>query len=126
MKKYLLAAFIFSFFSLASKAQLENTRWRNTLNVPDPIDCEFVFKKDTLEAYTVANGQMIEAMSYKLSKDTLRIVKISGTSPCSDVVGIYKAVLKDNQLTITPIDDPCVERSGAFRPEPWIRVQQKP
>lgn len=126
MKRILLTAFVMGFFGLAASAQLENTRWRNTLNVPDPVDCEFVFKKDTLEAYTVANSQLIEVMSYKLTKDTLRIVKISGTSPCSDVVGIYKAVLKDNQLTITPIDDACVERSGAFRPEPWTRVQQKP
>ena len=126
MKKFLLTAFVIVLFHLAGNAQLENTRWKNTLQVPDPVECEFHFKKDTLEAYTVADGQLIETMSYKLNKDTLRIIKISGTSPCSEVVGIYNAVIKDNQMTITPIDDPCVERSAAFRPEPWVRLQQKP
>lgn len=126
MKKLLLTVFTICTGYLAGSAQLENTRWRNTLQVPDPVDCEFRFKKDTLEAYTVADGQLIETMTYKFSKDTLRIVKVSGTSPCNDITGIYKAVIKDNQLTILPIDDPCMERSNAFRPEPWTRVQQKP
>ena len=114
----LLLLFIAGF---SASAQLEDTKWRNTVNIPDPVECMFHFKKDTVNLYVVADGSLIESMTYKISKDTLKLTKVSGMSPCSEVVGLYKMERKDDKLFITAINDECSERSSAFRPDAWIK-----
>ncbi|HEV8082317.1 MAG TPA: hypothetical protein VGP55_03905 [Chitinophagaceae bacterium] len=51
MKKFFkaisIAAFIFSF--LNANAQLQNTKWKGKLNVPNPLECPLYFKNDTME-----------------------------------------------------------------------------
>lgn len=90
MKKVLAACLLFIFLSSAVKAQLADSKWRNFLNMPDPVETLFQFKKDTLIVSVAADGALVETMNYSLNKDTLRLTKISGMSPCSGIViGLY-------------------------------------
>ena len=107
---------------LSVSAQLQDTKWRNTMYIPDAVVIIFDFKKDTVSIHIAANGSLVETMTYTVSKDTLRLTKVSGTSPCSGgVTGDYKIELKEEKLYISPINDPCSDRSNAFISTPWIK-----
>ncbi len=64
------------------KAQLANTSWKRKFNLPDPGEMILQFKADTL-LLNDTNGSTFESMSYKISNDTLSILKLSGESDCS-------------------------------------------
>lgn len=122
MKKLLFLSLALGLLSFGAKSQLTDTKWRSSMNVPDPVECILQFKKDTLIVMVAADQSMIvETMTYKLKNDTLTIYKVSGTSPCSDAAGVYKCILKDEKLFITPLNDECIERANAFTPEGWIK-----
>lgn len=92
------------------------------MNIPDPYETFLQFKKDTVIVTLASDGTLIETMNFKLSKDTLRISKLSGMSPCTeDMIGVYHFEIKEEKLTITPITDDCPERVNAFRPEAWTK-----
>ena len=92
------------------------------MNIPDPMETFLQFKKDTVLLTVVADGTLVETMTYSVSNDTLRLTKTSGMSPCADnIIGLYHFELKDDKLTITPLSDDCSERSAAFKPEAWTR-----
>ena len=122
MKKGFAYIVIFVLLSATINAQLSNTKWRNFMNIPDSYETIMHFKKDTAILTLVADGSIIETMTYTVSKDTLRLTKISGLSPCNDGgPGLYHIQIKDDKLTISPISDDCNERANAFKPEPWTR-----
>jgi len=121
MKKTFACIAIFILLSSAINAQLTDTKWRNFMNIPDSYETIMHFKKDTAILTLLADGSIIETMSYSVSKDTLRLTKISGLSPCNDNAGLYRIQLKDDKLTIAPLSDDCNERANAFKPEPWTR-----
>ncbi len=120
--------------SVNSKAQLANTKWAGVFNIPNPTDCTLSFKTDS--AYLVYSGEdsmllngtadetkyvtgkdsfVIEVMSYKINGDTLIIQKINGGSPCgTEDVGKYEAAIKDNELSMTLINEDCDARSEAW------------
>lgn len=117
-----MMAVAIGFLTLSAQSQLADTKWKNSMNVPDPVECILHFKKDTLIVMVAADPSMVvETMTYKLKNDTLTIIKLSGTSPCTEAAGVYKCVLKDEKLFITPLNDDCVERANAFTPEGWIK-----
>ena len=122
MKKAL--AYIVIFVSLAStlNAQLTNSKWRNFMNIPESYETIMHFKKDTAILTLAADGSIVETMTYAVSKDTLRLTKVSGLSPCNGGgAGLYRIQIKDDKLSISPISDDCNERANAFKPEPWTR-----
>ena len=122
MKKTILFTLLFVFFVAIANAQLTDTKWRNAMNIPDPIETILNFKKDTVTLTIAADGSLVETMTYTISKDTLKLTKTSGMSPCGEAVtGIYKIEIKDDKMTITPLVDDCVERFNAFKPEPWVK-----
>lgn len=122
IKKTISLCFLFVFAATSINAQLTDTKWKNSMNIPDPMETFLNFKKDTVLLSIVADGTLVETMSYTISNDTLRLIKISGMSPCSDnLTGLYRFEIKEDKLTITPISDDCSERSNAFKPEPWIK-----
>lgn len=103
-------------------AQLTDTKWKNFVNIPDPVESFMHFKKDTALLTVAADGSLVETMTYTVNKDTLRLTKLSGLSPCDDTVtGLYRIEIKDDKLTITPISDDCEGRANAFKPEAWIK-----
>lgn len=121
MKKTFACIVIFVLLSSAINAQLTDTKWRNFMNIPDSYETIMHFKKDTAILTLLADGSIVETMSYSVSRDTLRLTKISGLSPCNDNAGLYRIQLKDDKLTIAPLSDDCNERANAFKPEPWTR-----
>ena len=121
MKKTFACIVIFVLLSSAINAQLTDTKWRNFMNIPDSYETIMHFKKDTAILTLLADGSIVETMSYSVNRDTLRLTKISGLSPCNDNAGLYRIQLKDDKLTIAPLSDDCNERANAFNPEPWTR-----
>ena len=122
MKKTILYTLLFVIFVATANAQLTDTKWRNSMNIPDPIETILHFKKDTVSLTIAGDGSLVETMSYTISKDTLKLTKLSGMSPCADtVVGIYKIEIKDDKMTIVPLIDDCVERFNAFKADPWVK-----
>ena len=122
MKKTILFALLIVLFVATANAQLTDTKWRNAMNIPDPIETILHFKKDSVSLFIAGDGSLVETMSYKISNDTLKLTKISGMSPCSEsVVGIYRIEIKDDKMTIVALVDDCVERFNAFKPEPWVK-----
>lgn len=103
-------------------AQLTDTKWKNFMNIPESTESFMHFKKDTVLLSVAADGTLVETMTYTINKDTLRLTKISGMSPCGDnVIGLYRIEIKDDKLTIVPISDDCSDRVNAFKPEAWTR-----
>ena len=121
MKKALACSVIFVLLSSTINAQLTDTKWKNFMNIPDPYETILHFKKDTAILTLAADGSLIETMIYSVSKDTLRLTKVSGLSPCTDNAGLYRIQIAVDKLTIAPISDDCNERANAFKPEPWTR-----
>jgi len=122
MKKTVLFSLLFLMCAAGANAQLTDTKWRNAMNIPDPIETILHFKKDTVSLSVAGDGSLVETMSYTISKDTLKLTKISGMSPCTEtVVGMYKIEIKDDKMTIVPLVDDCVERFNAFKVEPWVK-----
>lgn len=109
-------------FGTSSQAQLTDTKWKNFMNIPEPTETILQFKKDTLLLIVVIDGSVGETMKYSISKDTLKISKLSGFSPCAEgMSGLYRFVITEDKMTITPISDECQDRADAFKPEAWIR-----
>jgi len=121
MKKAFAYSVIFVLLSSTINAQLTDTKWKNFMNIPDPYETIMHFKKDTAILTLAADGSIVETMIYSVSKDTLRLTKVSGLSPCNDNAGLYRIQIKDDKLTIAPISDDCNDRANAFKPEPWTR-----
>lgn len=92
------------------------------MNIPDPYETIMHFKKDSAILTLAADGTLVETMVYTVSKDTLRLTKLSGMSPCTEnITGLYRIEIKDEKLTITVISDDCTERANAFKPEAWTK-----
>ena len=121
MKKAFACSVIFLLLSSTLSAQLTDTKWKNFMNIPDPYETILHFKKDTAILTLAADGSIIETMTYAVSKDTLRLSKVSGLSPCNENAGLYRIQVSDDKLTIVPISDDCNDRANAFKPEPWTR-----
>ena len=93
------------------------------MNIPDPNETFLQFRKDTVTVNLVSDGTLIEIMNFSVNKDTLRITKLFGGSPCDDkITGPYRFEPKDDQLTITLVSDDCVERADALKTnDPWTK-----
>jgi hypothetical protein len=120
MKKIFLTAIAFTSVFVAS-AQLEHSKWKGVANVPEPYDCMFDFRKDTV--YLMAGeAVLLETMTYKLSGDTLILTKIDGKSPCAkESAGYFKIETKGESFKLTSLKDDCPGRAEAFVVAPWIR-----
>lgn len=121
MKKAFAYTVTFVLLSTTINAQLTDTKWKNFMNIPDSYETIMHFKKDTAILILAADGSIVETMIYSVSKDTLRLTKVSGLSPCNDNAGLYRIQIRDDKLTIAPISDDCNDRANAFRPDPWTR-----
>ena len=122
MKKITVFILVTLFFATGVSAQLKDTKWKGTLNIPDPAECTFEFKKDTLYLYVNANGALLETMTFSIVKDTVYLHKVSGQSPCMpESKGTYRFTIRDEKLYFNPASDDCQERLNAFTPDAWVR-----
>ncbi len=129
MKKLTVLFFVlaaFTFKANTTKAQisaLANTTWSGSAYVPTELNVKLAFGVDTLKLVMAENNLVLETMSYRLSNDTLFIKKLSGNSPCeNDQEGVYKVAVKEKLFTIVAINDPCAERSVAFSPKGYLKI----
>jgi hypothetical protein len=129
MKKLMAACFVVAvcmFTTKSASAQisaLANTTWAGVAYVPTELQVKFAFGVDTLKLVMADNNLVLETMSYRLSNDTLFIKKLSGNSPCeNDQEGVYKVAVKEKLFTIVAINDPCAERSVAFSPKGYLKI----
>ena len=97
-----------------SFAQLANTSWTGTFNIPDPSEMIVEFKTDTVNVI-FKDRTFLESMKYQVNGDTLLLTKIDGESPCSFTeTATYKMETKDNKLFISALKDLCPERVSAW------------
>lgn len=119
MKK--IALLFLSFIALAPVvAQLENTRWKSTVTIGDPVNVIFDFKKNTVALYRVADSTLIESMSYVRSNGSFTLVKITGQSDCDNTTpGKYSFEITHNKMLIKLIKDDCYDRSSVIDNTEW-------
>lgn len=115
MKLSLIAvASLFLLLSIPAAAQLKDSKWIATFNIPSEVSCYMEFKKDTLNMIEVGNDVLLEQMAYTLKSDTLILHKLSGGSPCeNDAKGIYRWKIDNTTLKWILISDDCEGRSAA-------------
>lgn len=105
---------LFVFITLPASAQLKDSKWTATFNIPTEVNCYLEFKKDTLNMIEVGSDVLLEQMAYAVNADTLTLHKLRGGSPCeTDAKGIYRWKADNATLKLTLISDDCEERSGA-------------
>jgi len=119
MKKIslLLLTLITSAFVIA---QLENTRWKSTVTIEEPVNVIFDFKKNTVALYRVADGTLIENMSYTCNNTSFTLRKITGQSDCDNATpGKYGFKVNHNKMLIKLIKDDCYDRSSVINDTEW-------
>lgn len=109
--------------TVSAKAQLNGTKWRGNVNVPEDVTVLLNFQKQTLEM-TAMDGNQLESMSYTVKGDTILLKKLSGGSPCDlDSTFKVKYTINDDKLSITPLTDDCEGRQRAWQKQPFTKVK---
>lgn len=116
--KVLLTATLVQFLTLYAFAQtpISNTKWKGHIEIPQALDIVLEFKNDSLIA-TSAEGMELEVMFFSQAKDTLRLRKLNGQSPCDYTVeGIYHLEWADSgdKLLLHIINDDCIDRAKSI------------
>ncbi len=115
MKKIIFALIVI-FISLNLHAQLENTKWKTTLQTDQAIDVIFNFSADTLDVTNAGDNSDIEAMNYNLADTVLTLRKLYGQSECDTAaVGKYSYKINGNELWMKLISDDCEDRANVIR-----------
>lgn len=106
----------------SAKAQLENTRWKTTLELSGgPTSVLIDFRKDTALVYTTGDSTMIERMTYTKDNSSFTLVKIDGQSGCGNEPGKYGYTIKDGRLALSLLQDNCYDRYSAIQNTEWIK-----
>lgn len=65
----------------------------------------------------------LETMSYKISNDTMSIVKIDGQSPCNYTnKATYKILFKNEKIYISALSDDCPQRAAAWPSDGLLKI----
>lgn len=121
---FLLTALLLA--ATLSNAQLKNTQWEGKMNVPEETNVILDFKTDSVNIVIPENGMLGESMTYSVKDSIINLKKTSGNSPCN--VGDefkLKYSIRNDQLFISNLSDPCDERIQAWSKEPYVRVKKK-
>jgi hypothetical protein len=110
MKKAIFLIML-AFLSFSSYAQLSKTKWKTTIQLENATDVYFDFGSDSLKVVTVSDSSLLETSLFKEKDRELSILKVNGMSNCEGMTGTYKFEIKNNQLILTLISDPCSDRS---------------
>jgi len=116
--KVLLTAALVQFLSLNAFAQIpiSNTKWKGHIEIPQALDIILEFKNDSLIA-TSAEGMELEVMFFSQVKDTLRLKKLNGQSPCDHTTeGYYRLEWAENgdKLLLHLVKDDCADRAKSI------------
>lgn len=116
--KLIIIAILIQFFApgLFAQHSVINSKWRGHIESPQSLDIIFDFRKDTVIVNS-AEGAELEVMSYSQNKDTVRLRKLNGTSPCDySAEGTYHIQWLDSgeKLVFHAIKDDCDDRAKAI------------
>lgn len=116
MKILFIVILHFISISLFAQTSVSNTKWKGHIESPQSLDIVLEFKNDSLIA-TSADGLELEVMYFSQAKDTLKLRKLNGQSPCDYIVeGIYHLEWADSgdKLLLHIIKDDCTARSKSI------------
>lgn len=125
MKILLVVVLLLTGWNLFSQSSVSNTNWKGHIENPQPLDVVIEFKNDSL-IVTSAEGVELEVMSFSQSKDTLKLRKLNGQSPCDFTTeGIYILNFTNSGDTVIfyPITDHCKARATSISPVVYSRVK---
>lgn len=103
----------------ATFAQLQNIRWKTTLQINGAVNSILDFRKDTVLLYTVADSTMIERMIYTKDDTSFTLIKIDGQSDCYNSPGKYAYSIKGDELSLRMITDDCYDRYSVIQNTVW-------
>ena len=116
MYKSFFSLLLLTMLSCSASAQLANTKWKGILKLENDVNVRFDFGKEMLVVKNLDEGTLIETMTYKATKSTFTLLKVSGQSDCDNSTpGKYKYTIKGNVLSISLIEDACEDRSSAIK-----------
>ena len=123
-KKQILKKIFFTFTAtsllITVFAQLENTRWKTTLQINGPVNTIMDFKKGTIALYTVADSTMIETMTYTKDDTSFTLLKTDGQSDCGNSTpGKYGFSIKGTNLMLKLLTDECYDRYSVIQNTTW-------
>ena len=118
--------FIATFLLNAAFAQLENTRWKTTLQIDGPLNTLMDFRRDTILMYTVADSNIIERMTYTSDDTSLTLVKIDGQSDCYKEPGKYRFTITGDNLLLKLLADDCYDRYSVIQNTTWKKWKDYP
>lgn len=122
MKKMLVTLVAACAF-ISANAQLENTKWKATLQFDSPTEVYADFSTDTVHVYSSADNSLIETMTYTLEDSVLTLRKVEGQSSCdTSSTGTYDITVKDDTLTYSLEDDDCDDRASVLDESQWAKM----
>lgn len=107
-------------------AQLENTRWKATLQINGPLNTLMDFRKDTVLIYTVADSNLIERMTYTSDDTSFTLLKIDGQSDCYKEPGKYRFTITGDNLLLKLLADDCYDRYSVIQNTTWKKWKDYP
>ena len=103
-------------------AQIENTRWKTILHIPNPTGAILDFKKGKATVYTVADSSIIETMSYTKKGNVVTLTKISGQSDCNGgSSGQYSFIVNGDNMICKLVKDDCEDRYTSIQNTKWTK-----
>ena len=125
MKKNFLL-FVATLLLNAAFAQLENTRWKATLQINGPLNTLMDFRKDTVLIDTVADSNLIERMTYTSDDTSFTLLKIDGQSDCYKEPGKYHFAITGDNLLLKLLADECYDRYSVIQNTTWKKWKDYP
>lgn len=125
MKIVFIMVLNFIGINLFAQNIISNTKWKGHIVNPQALDIVLEFRNDSV-IVTSAEGMELEIMSFSQTKDTLKVRKLNGQSPCDYTTeGIYILNFSDSGDTVIfyPITDHCKARAASISPVVYSRVK---
>ncbi|HEX5155287.1 MAG TPA: hypothetical protein VFW07_27790 [Parafilimonas sp.] len=114
MKKTIFLLLL-SFIALGTHAQVNNSKWKTTLQLDQPVDVVFNFSTDTLDVTEAADNSSLETMKYTLKDTVLTIQKLYGQSECDPAtIGSYTCTINGDEMHLKIISDDCDDRGNVI------------
>lgn len=111
MQKFIYILVI-TFITLSANAQLNNSKWKTTLQLDQPVEVVFNFTADTLNVLSTGDNSSLETMKYKINDTVLTIQKLYGQSECDSSIGTYSYKITGTDMWLKLMSDACSDRSG--------------
>jgi len=105
---------ILAFLSFSLHAQFAKTKWKTTLQLENMTEVYFDFSRDSLKVFVVADNSLLETSVYTEKAGELSILKVNGISECEGMTGKYKFEIRNDQMLLTLVSDPCADRANVL------------